>query len=429
MTALQHASLMTLYLGAAVLSGMTLARYHPGLSANEGYAIGLFFLALGVLLQCSLARVLPRLVSARHIYMLDPGSSMRLTDGSVAPRLAGATLGGEASSLAADGRAQDVNKVIAEVKVLQSLVEQLYDRRKTDTATLARPGQPVAATAVAAKPDGPQGESNGFRAPTLTADAAAAPVPAAEAAKILEGEAGLDILRESLRKGHVELALQPIVSLPQRKRRFYEAFSRVRVGDGLFLLPHQYISLAERAGLITAIDNTLLFRCIQLVRKARGRDLDLGFFCNISQHTLADRAFFHEFVRFMRSNAELAPNIIFEFPQRAITAIDDKLRRDLVELGRMGFRFSLDQVNDLQLDIGALCDLRFRFVKIDAARLLASGTQVMPAALKRRLDAAHIDLIVEKIESEPVLVELLDLKIDFGQGYLFGEPRLSRLDG
>ena len=42
------------------------------------------------------------------------------------------------------------------------------------------------------------------------------------------------------------------------------------------------------------------------------------------------------------------------------------------------------------------------------------------------MDVAGVDLIVEKIETEQMLVELLDYDIDFGQGYLFGEPRLSQ---
>jgi cyclic-di-GMP phosphodiesterase TipF (flagellum assembly factor) len=37
-------------------------------------------------------------------------------------------------------------------------------------------------------------------------------------------------------------------------------------------------------------------------------------------------------------------------------------------------------------------------------------------------------MIVEKIEHDSDLVELLDFEVDFGQGYLFGEPRLSRVD-
>ena len=48
------------------------------------------------------------------------------------------------------------------------------------------------------------------------------------------------------------------------------------------------------------------------------------------------------------------------------------------------------------------------------------------AALKQTMDDAGIDLIAEKIETEKMLVELLEHNIDFGQGYLFGEPRMSK---
>ena len=37
-----------------------------------------------------------------------------------------------------------------------------------------------------------------------------------------------------------------------------------------------------------------------------------------------------------------------------------------------------------------------------------------------------MDLIVEKIETEQMLVELLDYHIDFGQGYLFGSRAPSQ---
>lgn len=47
-------------------------------------------------------------------------------------------------------------------------------------------------------------------------------------------------------------------------------------------------------------------------------------------------------------------------------------------------------------------------------------------SLERALDRHGIDLIAEKIETEPMLLELLDYQIGFGQGYLFGEPRRGR---
>jgi cyclic-di-GMP phosphodiesterase TipF (flagellum assembly factor) len=411
---------------------------------GEGYLLGVAILTFGALLHYSLARARILAGGADPFVVLNGLSAARI----------GLPAGAEPA------RGPEVDKMVAEVKVLQSLVEQLYANRAGAAEKAAQAGAALAAprptdsaaeraarplavpsgdkaaplpvlVAPSVAPSVAQAGASPPRAPSVPGPAAgpvalAIPSPAPES---LAGEADLEVLRESLRKGQVELALQPIVSLPQRKRRFYESFSRIRVGDGLFLMPQQYIALAERAGLITAIDNTLLFRCIQLLRKTRERDLEIGFFCNISQHTLADRGFFRDFVRYMRANAELASSIIFEFPQRAAVMPDDNLARDLDELHRLGFRFSLDQVSDLDLDADRLSDRGFRFVKIEAARLLARENGINPAALKRRLDARGIDLIVEKIEAETTLVELLDVNIDFGQGYLFGEPRLSRPEG
>src|SRR3546814_1799574 len=69
---------------------------------------------------------------------------------------------------------------------------------------------------------------------------------------------------------------------------YYECFSRLRTADGYMILPEQYIAVAEREGIVSAIDNMLLIRCIQLVRKIQNRGEKLDFFCNISSHTLGD---------------------------------------------------------------------------------------------------------------------------------------------
>jgi cyclic-di-GMP phosphodiesterase TipF (flagellum assembly factor) len=120
---------------------------------------------------------------------------------------------------------------------------------------------------------------------------------------------------------------------------------------------------------------------------------------------------------------------MFEFPQSTIENMDANLDRDLSRLANLGFRFSLDQVTHFDFDPYALGQRNFRFVKVEAHGLLpaiAGGQPVEVESLKRRFDLAGLDLIVEKIESEAMLVELLELGIDFGQGYLFGEPRLSK---
>jgi len=321
---------------------------------------------------------------------------------------------------------QNVGAVVAEVKVLQSLVERLYSARSAAPSAPASEETPASAPAATPAQRTAAPATNGAGAGTASGSSLPMP-PVAEG---LDEQAILDLVREGLRENAVELALQPIVSLPQRKRRFYECFSRVRTHDGKIIVPEQYLEVAERHGLVTAIDNLLLFRCIQTLRRIRKSNANVGFFLNISPNTLADRGFFRDFIQLMSQNIELAPALVFEFPQRALAQADDSLWRDLDRLAQMGFRFSIDQVSDLDIDAATLSGRHFRFLKLEAGRVTEAARNGLfgndPKLLKRTLDSYAIDLIVERIETEPMLLEVLDLHVDFGQGFLFGEPRIAK---
>ena len=286
-------------------------------------------------------------------------------------------------------------KVAAEMRVLQKLLVQLSAQR-------ARKDAPAAA------------------APAEVLPVAAPQKPSLDDAQVL------DIVREALNEEKVDLFLQPIVSLPQRRRRYFECFSRIRGANDTWIMPEQYLDVAKRAGLMGAIDNMLLFRCIQLTRRARKGKLELGFFCNISGNSLADEGFFHDFLEFLGEYPELAQGLYFEFSQGDLTAgIDhrDALRR----LANLGYRLSLDQVKNLDFDLKDLASLGFKFLKVDAAHLLQevrSGAVDM-GELRLSLDRSGIDLVIEKVETEDQLIDVLDCRPDYGQGFLFGEPRLS----
>jgi cyclic-di-GMP phosphodiesterase TipF (flagellum assembly factor) len=248
----------------------------------------------------------------------------------------------------------------------------------------------------------------------------------------LDDDTILTIVRDGLERNCVDLVLQPIVRLPQRKRTFFEAFTRIRDQHGSMLVPNQYIGIAEREGLVTAIDNMMLFRCVQLVRRTQSRNHNVGVFCNISAHSLTDRHFFSNFIEFMADNAALAPDLIFEFPYATIANRDEVIEQHLRQLAAIGFRFSVDQVSSLNIDYGDLVRHRFKYVKIEADVLLAEVRHptghIAVEDIKKVVDRHGMDLIVEKIETEPDLLDLLDLRVDFGQGYLFGGPRLARIE-
>ena len=446
-----HFLLFMLYVLAAVVLAIWLPHFMPMVSPVLGAIAGCFvFLAGGLLHQSALASGQNRFqkqglaaLAGRIEHVLR--TQRKLEDDLLQLRATLANLASEPS--------HDVGGVVAEVKVLQSLIEQLYaSRTKAALPAPKKPAPPSDSKSPDSKPpspklvtdkpgdddapstialDQPLRQPNQTSAPSAAGSQASLPMP--PIAYDLDEAEVLDILRDGLRENGVELALQPVVSLPQRKRRYFECFSRIRLADGRVLIPEQYIELAERHGLVTAIDNMLLFRCIQTLRRIRKSTASVGFFLNISQYTLADRSFFREFINLMAQNAELAPAIVFEFSQRAMDSADDALIADLDRLAQLGYRFSLDQVTHFDINPQVLSGRHFRYMKIEAERLVAASRAGAlgddPEAFKRMMDSYAIDLIADHIESEAMLLELLDLHLDFGQGYLFGEPRLARPGG
>ncbi len=245
----------------------------------------------------------------------------------------------------------------------------------------------------------------------------------------------LDTVREALTENRVDLFLQPIVALPQRRTQYYESFSRLRDATGRVMMPAEYLSVAEPGGLVTAIDNLLLFRCVQIVRRLAKQDRRIGIFCNISMASLADESFFPQFLELLTINRDLAGALIFEVGQAAFDARGSIEARNMGKLADLGFRFSLDKVTDLDLDLQDLARSDVKFLKIGAQMLLEELTEIDGRMVLRSLpDLAAEDfatltgrygvqVVAEKVEAERQVVDILELNIGFGQGHLFGEPR------
>ena len=267
---------------------------------------------------------------------------------------------------------------------------------------------------------------------------ATAPLPVLRQERRRRQHALLEEVREALAANRVDLYLQPVVSLPQRRTVFYESFSRLRDETGRMMMPAEYLPAAEPEGLVSAIDNLLLFRCVQIVRRLAKQDRKVAIFCNISLASLADEVFFPQFIEFLGQNRDVAGGLIFELGQAAYEARGSVEARNMAKLADLGCRFSLDKVTDLSLDFADLSRSEVKFVKISAEVLLAQVLEVEGRMAMRALkdlqasDFASltrrygVEVIAEKIESERQVIDVLELDIAYGQGHLFGEPRAIR---
>jgi cyclic-di-GMP phosphodiesterase TipF (flagellum assembly factor) len=317
-----------------------------------------------------------------------------------------------------------------EIEELSTLVKHLADSVAAHEAALAGLSgkQRIAPAAPAAA------ASNATAAVPMPDPAVA---PAAPTAGMIAAFSGLDrdgviaAINSAIEGSKIELYLQPIVTLPQRKVRYYEALSRLKADNGDLVAAADFLKFAEAGGLMPKLDNLSVLRCVQVVRRLLLKNRDIGLFCNLSSATLTDSGF-PRFLEFAEANRAIAPALVFEFTQGAVRGMGPIEHESLAALAERGFRFSMDNLTDLRVEPRELTERGFRFIKASAALLLnrvgAASTDIHPADLSDLLGRFGIDLIAERIEAEGAVVDLLDYDVRFGQGFLFSPPRPVRAE-
>ena len=260
---------------------------------------------------------------------------------------------------------------------------------------------------------------------------------AAPAARKVAAFSGVDrdgiitLVRGAIDAQRIDLYLQPIVTLPQRKVRFYEAMSRLNAGNGEIVAAADFLPYVEAGSLFPKLDGLSVLRCVQVVRRLSLKNRDIGVFCNLAAATLTDGGF-PQLLEFIEANRAIAPLLVFEFTQSAVRAMGPIEHESLAALAERGFRFSMDNLSDLRVEPRELTERGFRFIKAPASLLLnrvgSATANIPPADFSDLLGRFGIDLIAERIESESTVVDLLDYDVRFGQGFLFSPPRPVRAE-
>jgi cyclic-di-GMP phosphodiesterase, flagellum assembly factor TipF len=332
-----------------------------------------------------------------------------------------------------------IQAVLGEINELGGLVKQLAISVASHedliaSAAAAPPAPPVRPHSEPAEQHAPQQAATTLRpAPAVAVKPAPAPVATEAASPSRSQPQLLAAVRNAVEESRLDIYLQPMVTLPQRKVRFYEAVTRLRDDKEQILTADDFISVAESGGLIGKIDHMVMLRCIQVLRRLMVRNKDVGVFCNVSAATLGNPTNFSQCLDFLEANRALAPSFVLEFRQATFRQLGPIEIENLAALSQRGYRFSIDHVTDLRIEPRDLADRGVRFIKVPAALLLdpkqTSTADIHPSDLSDLLGRFGIDLIAEKIEGERAVVDLLDYDVRFGQGFLFAPPRPLRPEG
>lgn len=243
-----------------------------------------------------------------------------------------------------------------------------------------------------------------------------------------EGEA--EIIRAFEGEG-LEIHLQPVVTLPQRKVVAYEALARLRTGSAT-AEPDSFLPVLERHGRTTELDRRMLQRAAIVTRHLARRGSETTLTYGLSPLSLFEPGLLRELARMAGDDPALA-GLMLALPQASWRGLDTGQRGLLAPLrGRVGL--CLDRPDDLRFDLAELTALGIGQVKVPAEMLLRPGaargrlSDIAVEDTAPALARAGIRLIVTGVSDEADVPDLIDLDIPFAQGEAFATPRPVRAE-
>ncbi|MEH3117340.1 MAG: EAL domain-containing protein [Methylorubrum populi] len=333
--------------------------------------------------------------------------------------------------------ASGIEEVTAEIGILSGIVRELASVVATQDGDIAQLKTQAQAAAVApvparkapaAPPPAPvpsEPEAPPMRlVPRTTPPALRVPDPFATVADEIP-------LIEAFDGEGLEVYLQPVVTLPQRKVVAYEALARLKVGEAV-LAPETFLPVLERHGRTTALDRRMLQRVATIARHLQGRGSSASVSYSLSPQSLFEPGFLRSLGRLVSEGPELAGRVVIALPQASWRSLDAEQAALLAGLrGRIGF--VMDRPIDLRFDPTALAERGITQVKLAAAMLLRPlARETMPDIaledLVASLARAGIRLVATGVEAETEVPDLIDLDVPLAQGGVFAVPRAVRAE-
>ncbi len=238
-------------------------------------------------------------------------------------------------------------------------------------------------------------------------------------------------IKHALENDKFVLAAQPVVDTRTRKITAYEILIRMRDDDGTLIMPSGFLSAAERFGLMTDIDVWVIEHAIRHLAQRRSGGEDVSYAINLSGHSLTAPKIAAIIPRILTETALDPAALTFEVTETAAIADMSLAATFLSKLRALGCRTALDDFGVGMSSFAYLRDLPVDAVKIDGRFVKKMVTSPIDQAMVRAMnDIAHAldkKTIAEFVENEAIFEQLIDLGVDYGQGYHLGRPELIDL--
>ncbi len=236
-------------------------------------------------------------------------------------------------------------------------------------------------------------------------------------------------LRKGIERNEFVLLYQPIMDLESHLTVGFEALVRWRHPTRGFIVPSDFIPIAEETGLIIPLGKwVLLEACRQLMRwSARlPQAAELTMSVNLSVKQIGDPELSTTVHQILRATGIRADRLKLEITESAMMKDQSLMRQTLEQLKKLNVQLYMDDFGTGYSSLSCLHQFPIDGLKIDRAFIHSMGQRTdYSAVVQAIVSLAHhlgMKVVAEGLENANQLLQLQTLEADHGQGYFFAMP-------
>lgn len=233
-------------------------------------------------------------------------------------------------------------------------------------------------------------------------------------------------IREALDQDRLILYCQPIMDLKTNRICQYELLLRMIGDNGEIILPGQFLDIAERFGLIRAIDRWVVLQAIRMIARQQEATPDICLEVNLSGRAFDDPELLPLIEAELAATGIDPKALILEITETAAIANIDTARKFVERLQSLGCRFALDDFGSGFSSFYYLKHLPVDYLKIDGnfiCNLPADPTdQHLVKAMVEVARGLGKKTVAEFVEHAETIGLLREFGVDYAQGFHIGRP-------
>jgi len=234
-------------------------------------------------------------------------------------------------------------------------------------------------------------------------------------------------INDALEHNRFVLYAQPIVPILTDEKISFEVLVRLKQASGKLIAPGVFLPPAERYNLSHRIDEWVIGHTLDWL-DAHAEEIEHidHISINLSGQTLCNEVLLAHIQKVLKLSTINPKKLAFEITETAAIANLDYAQYFIDTLRGYGCKFLLDDFGSGLSSFAYLKNLHVDFLKIDGMFVKNILNDPIDEAMVRSInDVGHVigmKTVAEFVENDQIKQRLIEIGIDYGQGYGLGKP-------